>query len=1326
VTRMTDLVQVQSDFRPSVVLPDDFFDEAANEHFVSHYIPTEETLDIFMILRESLQPGSEERAHLFHGTYGTGKSDLMLMIANYLTRDPDEPLLRPFFQKLQYLNASKAEAIRQARQGKPPFLLILLQADAPFTFSSFILDGLARALEKEQLAHLMVKTSYRAAIEQIQKWRNNSSSKNYETLQRILEQEHGTTLEGLERDLAGAHADYAFRIFRDAAEKVTDMPFHPRDVIQRPADAFEEVVKQLDPNKYSGIYIICDEFSYLMQQLAESPTGADSKAIENLAERAARSKSQQIHFTVVSLFPFTSAGAQGPTQLARQSLERSGGRFRQHSLRSLDVEELIKHSITKLVSPAEIFRTGPLSQFDDLLAFTMTLWQRREERRRSREWLRETVIYGAFPLHPLATYCLPSLNKSLAQNERTMFGFLKDEEHGLASFISHSNVEPANTGFIPLMSLAELFEYFEPNLEEKKADLILTYNRARVSLGTELLAQDAHLMDKILKALVLLDVVGDPGLNIDRTLIRHALGLPQSMEKRIDSALEQLEQAYAAYKDHAGHYRLILPGRANPLEMKKQIEQQAQDIESSPLEKLNSLHGLEPIKADAYNRERGTSRQLTARFTTLNGLSDPAALDAILQNEDGLAWYVLASSEQELSTARTEALRITRDNDRIVVAVPRKPTDLVVRFLRKLALEHLRNYSQEYQTQDAQDLLSNSGQVGKDYITAFEGAYKVFRNPHAFDWYFRGRQENVPFSMDEIATTVMKEVFPKTPPHSAGQHLKNSTSRHVLDSMDRLLQAPFSLSPLTKGKKTPRDMILRQGAGALGLITRVGIVNGYDEFNVVVPPKASACSLEIWQFLEDALRRGDSWQAVVTTLKAPPYGLYSSVLQLFFAAFYRYNRELLEVCEANKMELKPVDVTGSTVEQMIQSPEKYIVTYQPLNEMQRRFLRGLAGRALSTGKQGDMQNTSRPALKRFAAQMLIAWGKQVPAILSQATFDDLATILFDQPANALQAATVLIRASRMSDIPEIASLLLGELPSQLGLPTESNSWEETQIEQALALLESVCSALQAQDFFQYFRHHMAQQVGLIFGLEISHENQHDVLAAILSWKDQVANKVSRHILTSSDARDLIFVVGRLDKDSSFEEAFLKDLPELLTLQEYKLWNRMDTRNDYLQRLQAAKTFVEAIASVIERQSASSQSDDIIQTQPEQCSPLSEPRSAEHRVGEEKVQTSTDTTATHPDVEQQATAPVPNKPALSGEHVAATTTPSPVTRPSPVAMEKPLSQPFPSSNGANAANSEGTSSKVEQAFSQVQPIFNSLIPDERRMLLQKLEREYGTQ
>jgi hypothetical protein len=70
--KMRELVEVQGGFKPSVQLPGDFFDEQLNRHFVESYIPTQEILDIFMSLRDSLQPNSEQRARSFVGTYGTG------------------------------------------------------------------------------------------------------------------------------------------------------------------------------------------------------------------------------------------------------------------------------------------------------------------------------------------------------------------------------------------------------------------------------------------------------------------------------------------------------------------------------------------------------------------------------------------------------------------------------------------------------------------------------------------------------------------------------------------------------------------------------------------------------------------------------------------------------------------------------------------------------------------------------------------------------------------------------------------------------------------------------------------------------------------------------------------------------------------------------------------------------------------------------------------------------------------------------------------------------------------------------------------------------
>jgi hypothetical protein len=1275
-----------------------------------------------MSIRESLQPGSEQRSRLFHGTYGTGKSDLMLMLANYVTRDPDDALLQPFFERLRYLNSAQTEAIRQARQGKPPFLLVLLQADTTLTFSSFVLDGLVRALDKAQLPHLMGKTYYRAAIDLIHRWRNNRPE-NYQSLQQVLEREYATAPDSLERDLAGPRADYALDIFRLAVEKVTDIPFQPRDVIQRPADAFDEVANQLaDMGKYSGVYIICDEFTHLMQRLAESPTGADSKAIDNLADRAVRSGSRQIHFSIVSLLPFTSA--QGRTQLAQQSLERSGGRFIQRSLRSQDTEELIKHSIAKLVPTSEFFQRASVQQ-DDLLALAMMLWGKREERRRDREWIRETIIHGAFPLHPLATYCLPSLNRSLAQNERTMFSFLRDEEHGLVGFIQRSSADPSDAGWVPLMSLADLFEYFEPNLEEKRLDLILTYNQARMSLGDAQSASISQLADNILKALVLFEVVSDPNLQVDQTLLRHAVSLPKSAEKQLGDALEQLEQAYVVYKDHSEHYRLFLPGRVNPLELKRQIEQQAREMFGSPLDLLNSLHGQEAIKADSYNRERNTSRQVAARFIDLSGLSSPATLETELQGQDGLAWYVLVASEQELNAARAEALRITRENDRVVVAVPRQPTELIIRFQRKRALESLRA-NPNYQTTDAQDLLRDTGQIGKDYITSFEKARRAFENPHVLEWYYKGRTVDVHFSVDALATTMMKDVFPKTPPHQIAQHLKpNGTTKNVRDAVDSLLQAPFQLPPLEKGRKSPRDAILRDGAGVLGLISKVGKTNGYDKFDIEVPIKTSLLSQEIWKLIDDGLRKGDSWHSLVEKLKERPYGLYPSVLELFIAAFYRHNREYLEVCEANKIELRPIDLTGTVVEQLVQAPEKYVINYQPLSEMQRQYLHGLVERALYPGKPLGPQGASRIALRKRVAEALQMWGRQVPEMVRATTVADLASILTDKSGETLQAAVALIDTSQNADIPKIAAALLEELPGKLGLPLDGNSWTETQIEHAIALLEGACSVLQPQSFFQHLRDQIFMQVALLFGLEISTTNQDDILRVAWLWKNQLDGKIQASDLASRDARDLIYTLDNLDKSASLEQVFLEALPNRMGIQPYKDWKTVDVRDRYLQRLRAAKIYVEVAASKIVEYSQPSSPMPIPAT-PYQVTvpPVPTSRLQESGIGKDAPHISTASNLVAPSVPSIVASAVSFQPEKDNSDPGAAASISvPSKSESSVTEERPPIQLDTQGTSTNS-QSEEESQRIEQAFAEVQQIFSLLTAMERSTLLKLLQREYG--
>jgi len=803
---MRDLVQVQGNFKPSVQLPNDFLDEELNRHFVESYIPTQETLDIFLDIRDSLQPNSDRRARLFSSTFGTGKSDLMLMIANYLTRPPEDPLLAPFFKRLRLLNDAKAEAIYQARLNKPPFLLVLLQADTAITFSSFVLDGLVRSLEKVCLGHLLDNTYYKAALDLIDSWEREWPD-NIKRLGEALETNYGRTINQLKHDLNGPHADTALEVFRSAAFQAAGMQFHPTTVIERASDAFVTVSKKLPSDQYSGIFVIADEFTHLLQKLADSPTAADSKAIDNLAEAAARSGQNQLHFYTVSLESF--ASAQGSTKLAQIALERSGGRFITYELRSQDMEELISASIAKLVPATSLFE-GIQRQLDDLLTLAMNLWSARATGRKDREWLNETVVRGCFPLHPLTTYCLPRLNAALAQNERTMFSFIWDRGRGLGHFIQEANGEVSSDGWLPLLSLDKLFAYFEPNLKEKRPDLLIAYQQASSSLSS---THEYGLEGRLLRALVMLEAAGgDASLRIDHELLRHAIGLAPAQKSEVIAALEELERNGVAYPSQSGYYQLVKPGRANPLELRRLVQQRSQDLSGSPIELLNIRCKPQDVEAERYNAERGTARQLTARFANLADLFGPVTLTQALQEGDALLLYVVAASEQELEKARTAALQLTRLYDRLVVAAPQKPTDLVVRFQRLRALEGLRA-DPNFATSDYQALLTNTGLLGKDYTAAFQEARQVFDQPAKFEWFRGGRTVTATTQTDlsALATMIMNEVFSATPAHKTRQHLKpTGKSKYLRDTINLILQDEI---PMAEGKKLSAvDAILVNGA----------------------------------------------------------------------------------------------------------------------------------------------------------------------------------------------------------------------------------------------------------------------------------------------------------------------------------------------------------------------------------------------------------------------------------------------------------------------------------------------------------------------------------
>lgn len=1169
---MREVVEVQGGFKPSVQLPDDFFDEDLNRHFVQSFIPNEDILNIFKSIRDSLQANAEDRARLFAGTFGTGKSDLMLMVANYLTRPTDDSLLAPFFERLRRLDHAKAESIYQARLHQPPFLLVLLQTEGANTFSSFVINGLAESLEQKGLKHLLGKTYYQAGVDLIEQWEQERPD-NISRLNDVLEADYARTVTRLKNDLIGPRGDSAFEVLREAIQKAMGMPFEPTAVIKRPADAFMEVAQKLvDNRQYSGVVVIADEFTHLLRELAEKPGGGDAKAIDSLAEKAERSGHYQLHFYVVSLESF--ASIQASSQASQLALERTGGRFikNEHSLKSHNTEELISEAIFPLVPRDSLFAEAQ-PQFDDLLNLAMVLWGGQTTNRKGRDWLTQTVVQGCFPLHPLTTFCLPRLNQVLAQNQRTMFSFIWDEEQGLKNFIAAASADPDN-GWIPLFSLDKLFDYFESSLNEKRVELLLSYQDTRHKLSAEKFEQG--LEGRLLRALVMLDVAGQPA---DANLMRHAIGLPPIKMPEVNTALDELEKAGAIIATQVGYYQLVKRGGVDPYTLRRTIEQNAQKIDR-PLEKLNLNHKPNDISAERYNSDRGTSRQLVARFISSAMLDSPATVTQYRPQNDGMLWYVVSNSDHELDQARAKALQLTRQEPQLAIAVPHNPTDLLMRLQQKLALEHLRN-TPEYRSAAYQDVLGDAGQIGKDYVGTFRQVRHAFEQPQNFDWYRGGHQIPITISahVSSLASTIMSEVFSATPAHKTAQHLKPSGKstplRNALDNS--ILQAPFKLAVKTKrGKKSAEEAILLDGAGELGLIQYERQERGFDEYTVCPPTAQQRDSLKVWMLLDNQLRKGTTWAEIVKSLSTSPYGLYPSVLQLFLATFYRYNQDYLEIFSVTNVNGPPLTVTGDIIISVVESPDKYVLRYQPLPEEQRRFLRGLVERALYPGRPIQLRHGETASLRSRVAKLLRTWsGEQVPMIARQATTDELSGVLENMPTEIIEAAVALMQAAMQPQEAATAKAVLDDLPTKVGLTNDSSRWSDEQLDQAFAYLESACRALAS--FEKTLKKYLAGQIGQYFGLSESPRNWNDTLNAALAWrKNTVSNVGLSHLGGAPDSRDLLLALE--DEPHNFEQVFLIRLPHNWNYLAFEQWRTLDVRDKYLARLKQAKETVEIRAT----------------------------------------------------------------------------------------------------------------------------------------------------
>ena len=108
MTKIKELVDIKSGYARYVNLVQTFNDETENRARMEQYMPVTSHRLAFKRLTCALYP-KDNRVYLLTGSYGTGKSHLCLMLANYLSLKPDGPEMVAFFDNWARRDAAGAE-----------------------------------------------------------------------------------------------------------------------------------------------------------------------------------------------------------------------------------------------------------------------------------------------------------------------------------------------------------------------------------------------------------------------------------------------------------------------------------------------------------------------------------------------------------------------------------------------------------------------------------------------------------------------------------------------------------------------------------------------------------------------------------------------------------------------------------------------------------------------------------------------------------------------------------------------------------------------------------------------------------------------------------------------------------------------------------------------------------------------------------------------------------------------------------------------------------------------------------------------------------------
>ena len=446
-----DLIEVNENFQYSVNLQFDI----NNISKLKEYIPTKDGCELLKSYINSIIK-KKNRATTLIGPYGKGKSHLLLVLITLLDDYLEEDIvfIDKFIEKIKSIDNDLYSMIKQIRSEKKKIMPIIINSNYGDLNQAFLI-ALSEALERENLSDIIVNTYFDVALKVIEKWELNYKDAIQEVKQCL--KEYDCNLKELKLGLKNYSEKY-YELFKKIYSCVLHgQEFNPlvnSDLIKTYKDMTHEIQKY----GFDGIFIVFDEFSKFLEYVENSHMMKDLKLLQDFAELANRTgKTEQIHISCIT-HKTMDQYANNMDEDRANAFKTVEGRFKElYFNRSLEQNyEIVSYAIGKKKNFNDFYK----KYFEDNKVTYLQF--KKDNIFKDVENIEKILFKGCFPLNPYTVYSLIGLSEKIAQNERTLFTFLTDDDsNSLKSFIKN----PIN--FNKLFNIDKIYDYFRPILKKE-------------------------------------------------------------------------------------------------------------------------------------------------------------------------------------------------------------------------------------------------------------------------------------------------------------------------------------------------------------------------------------------------------------------------------------------------------------------------------------------------------------------------------------------------------------------------------------------------------------------------------------------------------------------------------------------------------------------------------------------------------------------------------------------------------------------------------------------------------------------------------------------